>query len=75
MKKLNIQDIKASKNIKKISMITAYDGVFAKLFDGNIDIILVGDSLNMSFANKNDTISTTLKQMIYHTNAVCSTVE
>ncbi len=75
MKKLNLQDIKASKNIKKISMITAYDGVFAKLFDGNIDIILVGDSLNMSFANKNDTISTTLKQMIYHTNAVCSTVE
>jgi len=72
MKKLNIQDIKASKNIKKLSMVTAYDAVFAKLFDGNIDIILVGDSLNMSFANSSDTVGATLKQMIYHTQAVCS---
>ncbi|MCD6191354.1 MAG: 3-methyl-2-oxobutanoate hydroxymethyltransferase, partial [Sulfurimonas sp.] len=35
------------------------------------DMILVGDSLNMSFAGKTDTISATLEQMIYHTNAVC----
>jgi 3-methyl-2-oxobutanoate hydroxymethyltransferase len=34
-------------------------------------MILVGDSLNMSFAGKSDTLSTTLDQMIYHTNAVC----
>jgi 3-methyl-2-oxobutanoate hydroxymethyltransferase len=32
----------------------------------------VGDSLNMSFAGKSDTISATLEQMIYHTNAVCA---
>jgi 3-methyl-2-oxobutanoate hydroxymethyltransferase len=35
-------------------------------------MILVGDSLNMSFAGKKDTLSTTLEQMIYHTNAVCN---
>jgi 3-methyl-2-oxobutanoate hydroxymethyltransferase len=34
-------------------------------------MILVGDSLNMSFAGRSDTISATLEQMIYHTNAVC----
>ncbi len=75
MKKINIQNIKDSKHSKKLSMITAYDAVFAKLFDGNIDIILVGDSLNMSFANHSDTVSVTLKQMIYHTRAVCSAVK
>ncbi|HIE34873.1 MAG TPA: 3-methyl-2-oxobutanoate hydroxymethyltransferase [Campylobacterales bacterium] len=36
------------------------------------DIILVGDSLNMSFLGKPDTLSATLDQMIYHTNAVCN---
>jgi 3-methyl-2-oxobutanoate hydroxymethyltransferase len=35
-------------------------------------MILVGDSLNMSFAGKPDTLSATLDQMIYHTNAVCA---
>ncbi|RXJ61135.1 3-methyl-2-oxobutanoate hydroxymethyltransferase, partial [Halarcobacter ebronensis] len=30
------------------------------------------DSLNMSFAGKPDTLSATLDQMIYHTNAVCA---
>ena len=34
--------------------------------------ILVGDSLNMSFAGKKDTLSASLEQMIYHTNAVCN---
>ena len=70
--KMNITKIKNFKNNKKITMITAYDALFAKLFEEIADIILVGDSLNMSFAGKNDTLSATLEQMIYHTNAVCS---
>jgi 3-methyl-2-oxobutanoate hydroxymethyltransferase len=53
-------------------MITAYDALFAKLFEDSADIILVGDSLNMSFAGKSDTLSSTMKQMIYHTKAVCN---
>jgi len=53
-------------------MITAYDALFAKLFEESADMILVGDSLNMSFAGKSDTISATLDQMIYHTQAVCN---
>ncbi|CAI8232349.1 MAG: 3-methyl-2-oxobutanoate hydroxymethyltransferase [Arcobacter lacus] len=70
--KMNITKIKKFKNNKKLTMITAYDALFAKLFEELTDIILVGDSLNMSFAGKPDTLSATLDQMIYHTNAVCA---
>ena len=70
--KMNITKIKNSKNKKNLTMITAYDALFAKLFEEIADMILVGDSLNMSFAGKPDTLSATLDQMIYHTNAVCT---
>ena len=70
--KMNITKIKNSKNNKKLTVITAYDALFAKLFEEIADMILVGDSLNMSFAGREDTLSATLEQMIYHTNAVCT---
>ncbi|MCK5294255.1 MAG: 3-methyl-2-oxobutanoate hydroxymethyltransferase [Arcobacteraceae bacterium] len=70
--KQSIGSIQKTKNNRKLTMITAYDALFAKLFDEKVDFILVGDSLNMSFAGKPDTLSATLEQMIYHTNAVCS---
>jgi 3-methyl-2-oxobutanoate hydroxymethyltransferase len=57
---------------EKLTMITAYDALFAKIFDEIVDIILVGDSLNMSFLGESDTLSATLDQMIYHTKAVCN---
>jgi len=70
-KKLTISSIKKSKGVKPLVMITAYDALFAKLLEESADMILVGDSLNMSFAGKSDTVSATLEQMIYHTQAVC----
>jgi len=70
--KQSIGSILKAKNNRKLTMITAYDALFAKLFDEKVDFILVGDSLNMSFAGKDDTLSATLEQMIYHTNAVCN---
>ncbi len=57
---------------EKLTMITAYDALFAKIFDDIADIILVGDSLNMSFLGENDTLTATIEQMIYHTKAVCN---
>jgi 3-methyl-2-oxobutanoate hydroxymethyltransferase len=57
---------------EKLVMITAYDALFAKIFDDIVDIILVGDSLNMSFLGENDTLNATVEQMIYHTKAVCN---
>ena len=69
-KKMTVTSIKKSKGVSKLVMITAYDALFARLLEPDCDIILVGDSLNMSFAGRGDTLSATLDQMIYHTNAV-----
>jgi 3-methyl-2-oxobutanoate hydroxymethyltransferase len=71
MKKLTITSIQKRKNLTPLVMITAYDALFARLFNKSADILLVGDSLNMSFAGRDDTLSATMDQMIYHTNAVC----
>jgi len=71
-KKLTINDIKNKKGIEPIVMITAYDALFAKIFDDYADIILVGDSLNMSFNMKESTLSADMNTMLYHTKAVCA---
>ncbi|MBN2871126.1 MAG: 3-methyl-2-oxobutanoate hydroxymethyltransferase [Campylobacterales bacterium] len=71
MKKLTIGSIQKRKGDTPLVMITAYDALFARLFAQSADILLVGDSLNMSFGGNPDTLSATMDQMIYHTNAVC----
>jgi 3-methyl-2-oxobutanoate hydroxymethyltransferase len=71
MKKLTIGSIQKRKEALPLVMITAYDALFARLFSESADILLVGDSLNMSFGGNSDTLSATMDQMIYHTNAVC----
>ena len=64
-----IQKMKAAG--EKISMITAYDYSFAKLFDAaGIDIILVGDSASNVMAGHATTLPITLDQMIYHAQSV-----
>ena len=56
---------------EKISMITAYDFSFAKIFDGaGIDVILVGDSASNVMAGNETTLPITLDQMIYHAQSV-----
>lgn len=72
MKKQTVSTLIAKKGKEKLTVITAYDALFANIFDEEVDCILVGDSLNMSFAGENDTLSSTLDQMIYHTKAVCN---
>ena len=49
---------------KKISMLTCYDYSTAKLMDGNIDAILVGDSLGNTMLGLGDTIPVTVDDMI-----------
>jgi len=64
-----LQKLKA--NGEKISMITAYDFSFAKLFDkADIDVILVGDSASNVMAGHESTLPITLDQMIYHAASV-----
>ncbi len=64
-----LQKMKASG--ERISMITAYDYSFARIFDAaGIDIILVGDSASNVMAGHETTLPITLDQMIYHAASV-----
>lgn len=56
---------------EKITMMTAYDCIFARLVDqAGIDIILVGDSLGNVIQGRETTLPVTLDEMIYHTSIV-----
>lgn len=74
-KSITTAQILKKKDIEKITMLTAYDALMAKIFDGEVDMILVGDSLQMSFFGDLDTLSSSLDKMIYHTQAVCNGVK
>jgi 3-methyl-2-oxobutanoate hydroxymethyltransferase len=64
-----LQNMKATG--ERISMITAYDFSFARLFDqAGIDVILVGDSASNVMAGHETTLPITLEQMIYHASSV-----
>jgi len=64
-----LQKMKAAE--EKISMITAYDFSFARIFDtAGIDVILVGDSASNVFAGNETTLPITMEQMIYHALSV-----
>ena len=61
---------------EKISMITAYDYSFAKIFDAaGIDVILVGDSASNVMAGHVTTLPITLDQIIYHASSVIRGVD
>lgn len=56
---------------KKISMLTAYDYTMARLVDeAGVDSILIGDSLGMVIQGKENTLSVTVDDIIYHCKAV-----
>lgn len=56
---------------KKITALTAYDFVFARMLDqAGIDTVLVGDSLGMVVQGKPNTLSVTMDEIIYHTAMV-----
>ena len=61
---------------RKISMITAYDATFARLFDeAGVDMVLVGDSLGMVIQGHDTTIPVTLDDVVYHCRAVARGLE
>ncbi len=56
---------------ERITMLTAYDFTFARIFEGaGIDLILVGDSLGNVVQGADTTLPVTLDEMIYHTRLV-----
>ncbi|MDD5435327.1 MAG: 3-methyl-2-oxobutanoate hydroxymethyltransferase, partial [Nitrospira sp.] len=63
--------IKRKTEGKKITMLTAYDYLFARIVDeAGIDIILVGDSLATVIQGHTTTLPVTMDEMIYHTKMV-----
>lgn len=55
----------------KITMLTSYDAMFARLVDEcGVDCILVGDSLGMLVQGHASTVPVTLDDMVYHTRCV-----
>lgn len=63
--------LKAKRDAKKISMLTAYDYPMAKLLDdAGIDCLLVGDSLGMVVLGYETTLQVTIDDMIHHCKAV-----
>jgi 3-methyl-2-oxobutanoate hydroxymethyltransferase len=56
---------------RKITMLTAYDALFASIVDAvEVDAILVGDSLGVVVQGKENTLAVTMDEMIYHTQMV-----
>ena len=69
---LTVPDLIAFKAAgRRIVMLTCYDAAFARLLEqADVDVLLVGDSLNQVLAGHETTLSATLDQMIYHAGAV-----
>jgi 3-methyl-2-oxobutanoate hydroxymethyltransferase len=69
---LTVVDLPAMKTAgRRIVMLTCYDAAFARLLEqAEVDVLLVGDSLNQVLAGHETTLSATLDQMIYHAAAV-----
>lgn len=61
---------------RKITALTAYDSVFARLMDqAGVDVVLVGDSVGMTMLGRRDTLSVTMDEMIHHGRSVAASVE
>lgn len=62
---------RAKRRGERISMLTAYDCGFARIFDqAGIDVLLVGDSLANVVQGLDTTLPVTLDEMTYHTRLV-----
>ena len=55
---------------RKIAVLTCYDAAFARLLAPEVDVLLVGDSVNQVVAGRETTLTATLEQLIYHAASV-----
>jgi 3-methyl-2-oxobutanoate hydroxymethyltransferase len=71
---LRLQEMKRAG--EKISCLTAYDFLTARLLDrAGIDLILVGDSASMVFAGNDTTLPMKMDEMLYHVRVVTRAVK
>ncbi len=70
--KVRITDLARMKSANMpITMLTAYDYPFARIFDqAGIDVLLVGDSLGMVVQGADSTLPVTVDEILYHVRMV-----
>src|SRR5512136_1240277 len=74
---MNIPEFQQHKHDKKkLIVVTAYDALFARIVEqAGIEAILVGDSLGVVVQGKPNTLSVTMKDMLYHTRLVAGAAQ
>jgi 3-methyl-2-oxobutanoate hydroxymethyltransferase len=71
---VSIPQLQAAKGRERIAMMTAYDAPAAALLDdAGVDVLLVGDSLEMVVYGEPNTLTATMDTMIRHARAVSRT--
>lgn len=74
--KKTVQDIRAAKGKRKLTMLTAYDYPLASLIDrAGIDMILVGDSVANVVLGLDSTTKVGMTEMLHHAKAVTRAVK
>ena len=72
---VSVPALVSAKGREKIAMMTAYDAPSASLLDSaGIDILLVGDSVEMTVYGRPNTLAATMDSMVRHTRAVSDAV-
>ena len=70
-KSVSVRDIASKKGKERIVMLTAYDAPSAKLLDeAGVDILLVGDSVEMAVYGEPSTLTAGMDVMVRHARAV-----
>ncbi|MGH9366926.1 MAG: 3-methyl-2-oxobutanoate hydroxymethyltransferase [Thermoanaerobaculia bacterium] len=68
---VSVPSLAAAKGRERIAMMTAYDAPSARLLDAaGIDVLLVGDSVEMTVYGEDSTLSATMDSMVRHSRAV-----
>ena len=75
MKKITYKSLLSQKKMKPFTCLTAYTKSLAKILDGKVDIILIGDSLGTALYGMKNTQSITLDMMKNHGKAVVNNVK
>lgn len=73
---VTIPALAAAKGVERIAMLTAYDAPSAALLDSaGVDVLLVGDSVEMTVYGESNTLSATMDSMVRHSRAVSRSVK
>jgi 3-methyl-2-oxobutanoate hydroxymethyltransferase len=68
---VSIPDLIAQKGNEKIAVLTAYDAPSARILDAaGIDVLLVGDSVEMAVYGQSSTLTASLDALVRHAKAV-----